>query len=172
MSKYRVHKKVVKSPAAILAAIEDCIVQRMLSHKRLMKDDPNYESALAEAKARAHSIVTEGVRVDLERRMPLYGYHGDMREERANIRIPRDLVNQWLSGGASNDAGFLKTDEGFSAIISDYDNGRWWSEAEARFTQVAAAYDAAEHASLNGYAVKVEENTEGMLEVICDSLYD
>lgn len=172
MSKNRIHRKVVKSPSAILAAIEDCIVQKMMLGKRLTKDDVGYEAALAEAKARAHGIVADNIKVDMERRMPLYGYHGDMREERANIRIPREIINQWLSGGASNDAGFLKTEQGFDAIISDYDNGRWWSAAEPRFTQVAAAYDAAEAAQLNGYAVHLEENVEGMLEVFCDSLYD
>ena len=48
---------------------------------------------------------------------PMYGYHGDLRPERANIVIPRSVV-----GGASNDIGFAKDENGqIVATISEYD---------------------------------------------------
>lgn len=55
----------------------------------------------------------------------LYGYHGDIREDKAHIIIRRQHV-----GGASNDIGFVKGEDGsYSAIISQYDsmkhNAKW-----------------------------------------------
>jgi len=50
----------------------------------------------------------------------LYGYKGDVREDVAHIIIRRAVV-----GGASNDIGFLKQEDGtYKAIISKYDRGR------------------------------------------------
>lgn len=50
----------------------------------------------------------------------LYGYHGDLRPETANIIVRRKHV-----GAASNDIGFIKTENGYGAIISQYDQGRY-----------------------------------------------
>ena len=48
----------------------------------------------------------------------LYGYHGDMREQKAHVIIRRKYVS-----GAANDIGFVKDENGkFKAIISDYDS--------------------------------------------------
>lgn len=47
----------------------------------------------------------------------LTGYHGDKRQEIADIIIPRSQV-----GGASNDIGFVKRGGKFHPIISDYDS--------------------------------------------------
>jgi hypothetical protein len=50
----------------------------------------------------------------------LEGYHGDKRQQTAEIIVPRSQV-----GCASNDLGFKKQVDGtFSAIISDFDRGR------------------------------------------------
>lgn len=47
----------------------------------------------------------------------LYGYVGDVREQKANIIIRREHV-----GSASNDIGFLrKSDGSYELIISEYD---------------------------------------------------
>src|SRR5271170_265153 len=52
-----------------------------------------------------------------EKPQNLEGYHGDRRQQTAEIVIPRRQV-----GGASNDVGFKKNADGtFTAIISDYD---------------------------------------------------
>lgn len=48
--------------------------------------------------------------------LPLYGYQGDERMERAQLVIRRKHV-----GAASNDLGFRRTAEGFVPIISEYD---------------------------------------------------
>ena len=60
----------------------------------------------------------------------LEGYHGDQREQVADIIIPRKQV-----GGVSNDIGFVKGPDGtYRAIISDYDstryNGKWINEVK------------------------------------------
>jgi Protein of unknown function (DUF1257) len=52
-----------------------------------------------------------------EKAQHLEGYHGDQRQQTAEIIIKRREV-----GGASNDVGFKRNADGtFTAIISDYD---------------------------------------------------
>lgn len=48
--------------------------------------------------------------------LPLYGYQGDERTERAQLVVRRKHV-----GVASNDLGFARTEQGFTPIISEYD---------------------------------------------------
>lgn len=48
--------------------------------------------------------------------LPLYGYQGDERAESAQLVIRRKHI-----GAASNDLGFTRTAEGFTPIISEYD---------------------------------------------------
>jgi hypothetical protein len=48
--------------------------------------------------------------------LSLYGYRGDRREETAQIVVRRKFI-----GSASNDLGFQKTDAGYVAVISEYD---------------------------------------------------
>ncbi len=48
--------------------------------------------------------------------LPLYGYQGDVRKERAQLVVRRRFI-----GAASNDLGFARTAEGFVPIISEYD---------------------------------------------------
>ena len=167
MSKYRVHKSQIRSAAAVLAAIEDRILQRML---RGVREDQR-EARRAEFAALAHQVVADSVRVHLDKPVPLYGYKGDRREEHAHIRIPKEIVNRYMGGGASNDVGFYKGSEGFEAIVSEYDRSAWWSQAEDRFWQIGAVTEAAELAQINGYAVAIEETSDGMIQLICDSNY-
>jgi len=50
----------------------------------------------------------------------LYGYHGDMRSQKANIIVRRNFI-----GNAANDLGFVKVEDGtYSAIISAFDSGK------------------------------------------------
>ena len=46
----------------------------------------------------------------------LYGYQGDVRMESAEIVVRRRFI-----GAASNDLGFARTAEGYTPIISEYD---------------------------------------------------
>ncbi len=48
--------------------------------------------------------------------LPLYGYQGDERSERAQLVIRRRHI-----GVASNDLGFARTAEGYTPIISEHD---------------------------------------------------
>ena len=50
------------------------------------------------------------------RALPLYGYQGDERSERAQLVVRRKHI-----GAASNDLGFARTTEGYTPIISEYD---------------------------------------------------
>ncbi len=68
----------------------------------------------------------------------LVGFHGDTRQQVANIVIRRSEV-----GGASNDIGFVKDNDGkYTAIISDYDSHRhgtkWMTAVKASYTEKRA----------------------------------
>lgn len=56
----------------------------------------------------------------------LYGYHNDLRPEKAHIIIHRRFI-----GSASNDIGFVKDENGqYKAIISEYDsNSKGYNQA-------------------------------------------
>ena len=63
----------------------------------------------------------------------LCGYHGDLREQKANVIVRRRYV-----GGASNDLGFVKKEDGtYSAIVSDYDsskhNTKWFTDLKDKY---------------------------------------
>ncbi len=57
-----------------------------------------------------YSVIEEG------NELPLYGYRGDVRPERAELVVRRQHLTR-----ASNDLGFQKTAKGYIPIISDYD---------------------------------------------------
>lgn len=70
--------------------------------------------------------------------VPLEGYRGDVREQRAHVVVPRKQVG-WLS----NDLGFERTDDGtYRAWISDYDarkhNAGWMAKLTRRYAYHAA----------------------------------
>ncbi len=48
--------------------------------------------------------------------LSLYGYQGDERAERAGIIVRRRFI-----GPASNDLGFARTADGYTPLISEYD---------------------------------------------------
>ncbi len=71
------------------------------------KDRECLVQALAEC---SYGTVEEG------ESLSLYGYQGDRRDESAQIVVRRKFI-----GSASNDLGFQKTDAGYVAVISEYD---------------------------------------------------
>lgn len=143
MSAFRVHKSQIKLKASILEALADIVMK-----KRGVSIE------------KARDIVDEYVEVHHEP-VNLFGYKGDIRDEKAEIICRRGFVSNYLGGGASNDAGFTLKDGCFEAIISDYDNGRWWGSAAPRFWQVALAQESILEAKSEGYILhKVEENNE------------
>jgi len=54
-----------------------------------------------------------------EEAVPLHGYQGDVRKQKAHIIIPKKQV-----GSASNDVGFFKEGQKYKVIASEYD--RLW----------------------------------------------
>lgn len=48
--------------------------------------------------------------------LPLFGYRGDRRAETAEIVVRRQYI-----GGSSNDIGFIRTAQGYTPIVSEYD---------------------------------------------------
>ncbi len=66
--------------------------------------------------------------------VPLVGFEGNARLQRAHIVIRRQHV-----GRASNDIGFERTPTGYRAWISDYDRSRygsaWMARLQARYEQ-------------------------------------
>lgn len=67
--------------------------------------------------------------------LSLYGYQGDERAERAQLVVRRKHI-----GSASNDLGFARTDEGFTPIISEYDQrtlhgGRFIASLRAAYNE-------------------------------------
>lgn len=160
MSKYRVHAFECRSLDALKEAIADLISRHFTLTKGMEK---------TEALEAAREIVLSDVQVSLEQPLNLFGYQGDQRAETAQVRIPRSVVNQYLSGGASNDAGFNFTSTGCDAVISAYDNGSWWQASEDRFWQVAATKEACDLAWANPdvVGVDVEETEDGNIEIYC-----
>ncbi len=77
----------------------------------------------------------------------LEGYHGDKREQTAEIIIPRRQV-----GGASNDVGFKKNADGtYTAIISDFDGGgNFGKKKQQQLKQLYAEKMAIKQAKANG----------------------
>jgi hypothetical protein len=70
-----------------------------------------------------------------EQPLPLYGYHGDKRQQTANIVIRRANI-----GAASNDVGFaLQPDGTYAAIISGFDsvkfNQTWLGQLRAGYVE-------------------------------------
>ena len=50
----------------------------------------------------------------------LFGYHGDRRQEKANVIVRRQHISS-----AANDLGFIKKSNGsFAAIVSEFDSGK------------------------------------------------
>jgi hypothetical protein len=65
----------------------------------------------------------------------LYGYHGDKRNETANIIVRRKFV-----GSASNDIGYKRLEDGtYEEIISDFDKGKhnktWLTSLKKSYTE-------------------------------------
>ncbi len=68
----------------------------------------------------------------------LYGYRGDLRQEKANIIVRKENVTKYFGVGAPNDIGFLRMSNGkYRAIVSAYDKTAWWNKKENKFKQYA-----------------------------------
>jgi hypothetical protein len=97
--------------------------------------------------------------------LPLYGYVGDQRAERASLRLPRQVVNLF-SGGWSNDIGFTWDGRCYQAIVSDYDQGNAGSQRLlAQVKQRYALHELRRQAKLKGYTVREHPAQDGTIRL-------
>jgi hypothetical protein len=154
MSAYRVHESAIRAQDAII----DALCDRARQHA--MKRGKNADAAAEAVKA--------AVQVHAKPQN-LVGYAGDTRKQKAHIVVPQQTVNDYLGGGASNDVGFLRRDDGtYEAIVSAYDEGCWWNQSAPRFWQIAQTWEAERAARLQGYYVQREE-VRGNVQLVCVS---
>lgn len=112
----------------------------------------------------------------------LQGYQGDLRDQTAEIILPRAVV-----GGCSNDIGFkLQSDGSYGAIISDYDKGnqeanrksehakdcggysdKWLKKLNQRY----AYHKMKDQLSDNGFFIESESTENGELFLECSASF-
>lgn len=97
--------------------------------------------------------------------LKLIGYRGDKRRDKADIVIRRKVVDKMLSGGSSNDIGFLKTEDGtVSVIVSDYDKGiPKVKEFLKQVRQNCTLRELRDNARRNRYIIKETRNDDGTI---------
>jgi hypothetical protein len=109
-----------------------------------------------------HKIATNPKVPDLG----MYGYHNDLRPERASILIDRHWVNDHWSGIASNDIGFAWNGSEFTAIVSDYDQSRKGvTEAMNKLRQRYSFHESMRLLHSKGYTVKSTTTENGQIRV-------
>ena len=105
--------------------------------------------------------------------LTLYGYQGDARPERANIRIPKHYV-----GNAANDIGFAwdHDTQSYRAIISEYD-GRQAGASRAgspewqnRLKQRVSYHTLSQAAKRKGYRIKEVATNDGTIRLQLSSM--
>ena len=132
----------------------------MSAYKEIKTEFRNLESlkkALADLGYTEIEIAKNPRKPDL----PLYGYMGDQRPERASVRIPRSQV-----GRASNDVGFMWNGNSYTAIISQFDSGTHFDEKKQN--QLAQRYSYHEiryQAKLRGYGVREIQGQDGSIRL-------
>jgi hypothetical protein len=102
--------------------------------------------------------------------VPLFGWQGDPRPERAEIVIRR----RWV-GTHSNDIGFARQPDGtWRALISEYDQrhaGRWGPYDQAWLGRLSQAY-ALHHLSrayqARGWRVAAQRNADGTITLTAE----
>jgi Protein of unknown function (DUF1257) len=97
----------------------------------------SFQTTLTEEGALVAALKALGYPVEIHTQaMPLFGYHGDERPERAHIIIRRNHLDC-----ASNDIGFVRNSHGqFSAILSEYDRSigfdqKWLNRVHQRYKE-------------------------------------
>jgi hypothetical protein len=101
-----------------------------------------------------------------ENSISLIGYLGDVRPEKAVVRIPRQQV-----GRASNDVGFCWTGSEYEAIISDFDNSRNFDLCiQQSLKQRYTLHETKRLAALQGYSLQEQVLADGTIRLTCTSL--
>jgi hypothetical protein len=100
-----------------------------------------------------------------EEKKHLRGYGGDTRKQTANIRIKGSgWSGQNYVGGASNDLGFEKLEDGtYGFHVSEYDSGRYNQKWIDKFTKAYSREVVGEICQENCFNIESEEETDGEL---------
>ena len=97
----------------------------------------------------------------------LEGYHGDKREQTAELVIPRRFIGKY-----SNDIGFkLQQDGTWEAIISDYDKSKYNSAWLGKLYQRYAYKKTKDQLADNGFLIESEIEENGELFLNCTRDY-
>lgn len=106
---------------------------------------------------------------EYEEPVSLYGYAGDERSDKAHIVVRKEQISAF-----SNDLGFLKTEDGYSTIISEYDertgSGKRGYGLGPNFVQNLKVQYATlkvrnEVAKVNGLEIESVETVDGKLKI-------
>jgi hypothetical protein len=97
--------------------------------------------------------------------LPMFGYHADLRPERASVCIPRKYI-----GSASNDVGFAWNGSAYQAIISEFDMHASSPtsmnvERQAQLKQRYAYHEATRIAKIKGYTVQEAKQADGTIRL-------
>jgi len=105
--------------------------------------------------------------------MGLKGYHGDVRSQKAHIRIKGSgWGNQNYVGNASNDLGWEKLEDGsFAFHVSDYDQSKYDRAWQNKLLNYYAAEVVREVAEENSFFIEEEEEINGEITLIATTLY-
>ena len=91
----------------------------------------------------------------------LYGYMGDKRDQKAHIVIRRKYV-----GMLSNDIGFLKKGKTFTAIISEYDRGRYGKHWQKELKKAYTKHLTIDQLKKMGCLVSEQKNEQGQVVLV------
>ena len=95
--------------------------------------------------------------------LPMYGYQGDQRPERAGVHIPREFV-----GSAANDVGFAWNGGCYVAIISEFDSSQNFTEERVnKLKQRYALHEVKKQAKMKGYSVQEVSQNDGSIRLVC-----
>ena len=92
----------------------------------------------------------------------LFGYHGDRRQEKAHIVIPRKQISS-----ASNDVGFLKNAKGgYEMIVSAYDKGIFTPAQINKLKQLYAKNTIVKHTKKSKHKIRSQEvQADGSIKI-------
>jgi len=133
----------------------------MSKYLRIVMEEMTSQDILAAALKAAEDRFGVTVEAAEGNSLPMYGYHGDLRPERAAF-----VIRRWDIGSASNDLGWAWNGAAFEAVISEFDRG---TKAAEMVEWVANRYAAGQFiadAEAQGYVVSgaIEEGADGTLE--------
>ena len=95
----------------------------------------------------------------------LQGFAGDLRQQRANVIVPKEEVNRKLSGGASNDLGFLWEGKKYKAVVSEFDKRNWWNRERGKLTQRYNYHKITKEAKRHGRRVREARLDDGTVKL-------